>query len=182
MIATAGVAAADPDPNGTWSWAIQTGVMTNDRAADSLNLAKVELVDEYLVGFVIGYDRQIAESRFSFGAEFQINAHFGDQDFVEFALPVSLRYHPKTPWLGAFESFAFGLGYSYYSEVSDLERSNYGGTSREGLIYYYVEAEFAELTSGDNIFARLHHRSDGYGTLEPDGASNALIVGLRRDF
>jgi hypothetical protein len=175
-------AAADPDPEGTWYWAYQTGVMTDDRAAEALQPTRTKFVEQYLAGFILGYDRQIADSRFSIGAELQANVHFGDQGFYEFVVPISARYHPKQSWWGAFDSFAFGLGLSHYSEISELERGNYDGQSRRNLIYWYLEVEFAELKPNDNLFVRLHHRSNGYDTLEPNGGSNAIVVGFRRKF
>lgn len=156
--------------------------MTDDRAAEALNPSRVEFVDKYLLGVALGYDRMIGTSRFSVGAELQFNAHFGGQRFWEAVLPLSVRYHPQNSWGNLFDSFAFGLGLSHYSEISQLEALNYNGTSRRTLIYWYLETEFAETNWGDNFFFRLHHRSNGYDTLEPNGGSNALVLGLRRRF
>lgn len=175
-------AAADPNADGTWYWAYQTGVMTDNRAAEALDPTRTELVDNYLAGFVLGYGHQIGDSRFSIGTELQANVHFGKQGFYEFVIPIAARYHPKKSWWGAFDSFAFGLGFSHYSEISKLERDNYNSQSRRNLIYWYLEVEFAELRPGDNLFARLHHRSNGYDTVKPNGGSNALVVGFRRKF
>jgi hypothetical protein len=172
---------ANPDRE-TWSWAVQGGVMTDDRAAEALTPTRTRLEPEGLLGAVIGYDRQLGESRFSVGGEIQLNLHEGSQSFYEIALPVALRYHPEQSWWDAFDSFAFGLGLSHYSEVSELERANYDGMSRRTLIYWYIEVEFSELASGANLFWRLHHRSNGYGALMPNGGSNALVLGVRRAF
>jgi hypothetical protein len=173
---------ATSEPDATWWWAYQTGVMTDDRAAEALNPSRTRFTENYLLGFVLGYDRQIGQSRFSIGAEFQANAHFGDQGFYEIVAPVSVRYHPDQSWGNAFDSFAFGFGYSHYSELSNLELENYDGMSRRNLFYWYLEAEFAELASGDNLFIRLHHRSNAYDTVEPNGGSNVWTIGFRREF
>lgn len=175
-------AAADPDPDGTWYWAVHAGAMTNGRAAEALDPTRTGFVDNYLAGFVLGYDHQIGDSRFSIGTELQANVHFGNQGFYEFVIPIAVRYHPNESWWGAFDSFAFGLGMSHYSEIAEVESDNYDGQSRRNLIYWYLEVEFAELRPNDNLFARLHHRSNGYDTLEPNGGSNALVIGFRRKF
>ena len=173
---------ADPSPEGAWSWSYQTGAMTDGTASEALKLWQTDFVEHYLIGGLLSYDKQIGNSRFSYGFEVQANLHFGDQGFAEFVLPVSLRYHPENSWWDAFDSFGFGLGWSQYTELSELELSNYDGESREGLVYWYIEAEFAETKSGDNLFWRLHHRSNAFDLVEPNGGSNAFVVGWRRAF
>jgi hypothetical protein len=176
-------AAADNKADGTWWWAYQTGVMTDGRASEALQPWRTEFVDYYMIGLSLGYDLPIANSNFTIGAEIQTNAHFGNQGYYELVgVPIALRYHPDNSWWGAFESFAFGLGYSHNSELSRLELDNYDGETRRNLFYWYLEVEFAELAPGDSFFMRLHHRSNAYDTVTPNGGSNALIVGFRRGF
>ncbi|ABG32305.1 hypothetical protein CEP88_03675 [Roseobacter denitrificans] len=174
-------ARADVPDEGTWSLGYQTGVMTNQRAHEAINPSVVEFVDSYLLGVLAGYDVPIGESRFSFGIEFQANMHFGDQGFYEIVVPVVLRYHPEESWWDAFDSFSFGLGGSHYSEISNVERENYG-ESRRDLVYWFLEAEFATKNADETIFARIHHRSNAFDALEPNGGSNAFVVGFRRAF
>lgn len=176
------LASADPQIKSGWSWAYQTGVMTDNRAGDALNPANSEWVENYLLGFLLGYEKPWGETRFTFGAEFQANAHFGNQGFYELVVPVTLRYHPESSWWNAFDSFAAGLGYSHYSELSDIELSNYDGEGRRNLFYWFIELEFAELNARDNLFVRIHHRSNAFDTVTPNGGSNALVVGFRRRF
>jgi len=175
-------ATASPKHKPEWWWAYQTGVMTNGRAGDAIDPRDLELTENYVIGGIIGVDHPVGARRFSVGAELQANAHFGEQGFYELVLPVSLRYHFEDSWWGAFDSVGFGLGYSHYSEISKLERSNYDDQSRRNLIYWYVELELAERAAGDNLFIRLHHRSNGYDTVEPNGGSNAWVIGFRRSF
>lgn len=174
-------AQADVPDQGAWSLGYQTGVMTNQRAHEAINPSVVEFVDNYLLGLLAGYDAPIGESRFTFGVEFQLNMHFGDQGFYEIAVPVVLRYHPEDSWWDAFDSFSFGLGGSHYSEISNVERENYG-ESRRDLVYWFLEAEFATRNQAETIFARIHHRSNAFDTLEPNGGSNVLVVGFRHAF
>lgn len=173
LTVTSSAVQATPDEQGTWWWAYQTGVMGDGRLGDAMNPGTLELAENYVLGGILGYDRQIGDSRFSIGAKLQANAHVGEQGYYEVVLPVSVRYHFINCWWDAFDSVGFGLGYSHYSEVSELERSNYDGDSRRNLIYWYLELEFAELKPGDNLLLRFHHRSNGYDTVEPDGGSNA---------
>jgi hypothetical protein len=179
-----GVASPEPEaPEVTRWWSVQTGIMTDGRAPEALNPTRLELSENFLLGAAVGAERRLGQSRFAIGVEAQALAHFGDQGFLELAfVPVSLRYHfGSSPW-GAFDSLAFGLGYSHYSELSRLELENYDGASRRNLIYWYLDLEFAELESGTNLFLRLHHRSNGYDTVEPNGGSNAWIFGIRHTF
>jgi hypothetical protein len=164
-------------------WSLQTGVMTGGRAPEALNPTRLELTDNFVLGAAVGAERMLGESRFALGLEAQALAHFGDQGFYELAVvPLSLRYYfARSPW-DAFDSVAFGLGYSHYSELSQLEVANYDGSSRRNLIYWYLDLEFDELENGANLFLRLHHRSNGYDTVEPNGGSNAWIFGIRHRF
>ncbi|WP_175566916.1 hypothetical protein [Rhodovulum sp. ES.010] len=42
-----------------------------------------------------------------------------------------------------------------------------------------MEAEFGPHEGGRSFFARLHHRSDGYGLMAERGDFNALVLGTR---
>ncbi|MGA9254566.1 MAG: hypothetical protein WBV71_19240 [Roseobacter sp.] len=110
---------------GEWSFGYQTGVMTNGRAHEMFIPSDLEFVDAYLAGFVLGYERQISDSKFSYGVEFQVNGHFGQDSFYEIVVPAIVRYHPEKSWWDAFDSFAFALGGSHNSKRSQLEIFNY---------------------------------------------------------
>lgn len=176
-------AETDREPGGTWWWTYQAGVMTDGRASEALQPWRTEFVDYYLIGLSLGYEHPIGNSKFTIGAEIQANAHFGNQGYYELVgVPFALRYHPENSWWDSFESFAFGLGYSHNSELSRLELDNYDGETRRNLFYWYLEVEFAGLAPGDSLFARLHHRSNAYDAVTPNGGSNALVFGFRSEF
>lgn len=166
---------------GEWSFGYQTGVMTDGKAHEMFIPSALEFVDAYLAGLVLGYERQISNTRYSYGVEVQVNGHFGQDSFFEIAVPVILRYHPEKSWWDAFDSFAIALGGSHYSHISRLERENYG-TSRRDLVYWYVETEFKTKDPQSSVYARIHHRSNAWGTFDPNGGSNALVIGFRRKF
>lgn len=193
-VVTAGVAAAmlsltsapvaadaSSKNGGQWSFGHQTGVMTDGRAHEMLIPSELEFVDAYLAGLVLGYERQYKNTRFSYGAEVQVNGHFGQDSFYEIAVPAIVRYHPEKSWWDAFDSFAFALGGSHYSQTSQLERDNYG-ESRRNLFYWYIETEFKTKDPKSSLYARIHHRSNAWDSVEPNGGSNALVIGFRRKF
>lgn len=139
--------------------------------------------DEYewanagLVGVAWGRDWRRPGAPFSFGFEIQADYQFGDQYHFEFNLPLVLRYHlpERVP---ALRSLAFGVGPSYATEVPDYEVES-RGDSQQFLMYWAMEAEFGLRDGANSGFLRLHHRSGMFGVVADEGASNALVVGLR---
>lgn len=164
-----------------WSLAFFTGAMTNNVAAEAINPDKLSFSDNYVSGVILAYDYALGDSKWSLGAELQLNWHYGNQNFGEVAIPVVVRYRPDLQWFSSFNSFSFGLGGSGYTDISELE-TELAGSSRKTLIYWFLDAEFEIRNPRDSVFVRLHHRSDGYGTLEPAAGSNALVIGFRRAF
>lgn len=167
--------------NTSWSLAGYLGAMTTNRADELLQPGELEYDSYNLAGLALAYDRPLGNSRWSAGFEIQLTQHFGSQEYLEIGLPVTIRYRPENPWLKSVESFAFGLGGSHSTEVPQIEVETRGG-SRRNLIYWMLEAEFRTKKPGDSWFFRIHHRSDAWGLLEPEGGSNALAIGLRRKF
>ncbi len=132
--------------------------------------------DSGIVGVAAGRDWPVAPN-LSLGIEAQVVVHFGEQDHLELNLPVFLRYTPER--LRPLRSLAFGLGPSYASEVPEIEVQTRGGSQR-ALLYWAIEAEFSSPSRQATIFTRLHHRSNGFGTIGEDGGSNVIVLGLRR--
>ncbi|MEM6578051.1 MAG: hypothetical protein AAF678_06130 [Pseudomonadota bacterium] len=162
---------------GRFHAAIQGGIMTLDGIWSFYNF---EYVDAQFVGLIGGVDYPLRDQRWRLGAEVQINRHFGDNDHFELAIPATLRYSPENPWW-RFDSFSGGFGLSVTSSrpQTEIERRDESQTT---LFYYYLEAAFNVNQRGDDLFFRLHHRSDGYGVFEADTSSNAWALGLRRTF
>lgn len=141
---------------------------------DSDNL---EYANTGLVGLGIGRNWRRPGAPFSFGVEFQADWQFGDQEHFEFNLPVVARYHLPNR-VPALRSLAFGVGPSYASKVPTYEVDS-RGDSQQFLMYWMMEAEFGPKTARNSGFVRLHHRSGMFGVVADEGASNALVLGVR---
>ncbi len=114
--------------------------------------------------------------------EAQVGKYVGDQDHWEFNLPIiGFRWH-RFPWERyVATSFAWGIGPSYATEIPPIEIETSDASSR-WLIYWYGELTLGPPDAGWEAMLRLHHRSDGFGTVAEDGGSNAVCAGLRYRF
>jgi len=166
---------------GAWSWAVIAGNMTRNRANDLLRPRQYDFADNYFTGMALAYERRVGASAWSWGAEIQVQRHFGDQDYIEFVLPATIRYRPQPAFFSALESFAFGLGLSHTTSTPQLEIDVRKEAART-LVYWLAEAAFLKGPSGQQIFLRVHHRSDAFGLLGPDSGSNAFALGFRLPF
>ncbi len=164
---------------GRWNLTPFGGQMTDNVWEESIVPGKTELVDSHLIGLALGRDFA-SRGAVDFGWEGQIVAHFGAQDHWEFNLPVYSRYHFPAHWRG-LKSATFGLGLSYATKIPQVEIDRDGESTR--LLFYWMgEIEFRLPVETMTMVFRLHHRSDGYGVFETDSGSNALVLGLRRNF
>lgn len=162
-----------------WELTLFGGQMTDNVWEEAILPGKTEWVDSYLVG--LGAARDFAAWRaFDFGFEGQIVGHFGAQDHFEFNLPLYARYYTPPSWR-VFKSFTFGLGLSYATRVPQTEIDRDGRSTRE-MFYWMGEIEFHLPSDHYTMVFRLHHRSDGYGVFAENSGSNALVLGLRREF
>ena len=122
------------------------------------------------------------DGNLSWELEAQVGKYVGDQDHWEFNLPIlGFRWH-RFPWdRDMATSFAWGIGPSYATEIPPIEIETNDSSSR-WLIYWYGELTLGPPAAGWEVMLRLHHRSDGYGTVADDGGSNAVCAGLRYRF
>lgn len=127
------------------------------------------------------FSRLLAD-RLSLELEAQVGKHAGDQDHWEFNLPiVGFRWH-RFPWDHLLAtSFAWGIGPSYATQIPEIEIETSGQSSR-WLIHWFGELAFGPPTASWETLLRLHHRSDGFGTVAEDGGSNAICAGVRYYF
>lgn len=122
------------------------------------------------------------DGKLSAELEAQVGKYFGDQDHWEFNLPLlGVRWH-RFPWDEYLAtSLAWGIGPSYATGVPEVELETNGSSSR-WLIYWFGELTLGPPAAGWEVLLRLHHRSDGFGTVADDGGSNAVCAGLRYRF
>jgi hypothetical protein len=115
-------------------------------------------------------------------AEGQLALHFGVQSHWEMnAVPIVVRWRDFS-WSERYaSSFAFGLGYSYATELPRMEIS-YKGRSGQSRVHWFAEIAVGPRDSRWSTTLRLHHRSSGYGLLGDYGGMNAVGFGLRMRF
>jgi hypothetical protein len=156
------------------------GIQTANVWEEVVLFDDIRFLDAGLVGLAGGIDWPLGASRASLGLEAQIVRHFGDQDHWEANLPAVARYRFAAPRLPV-ESVAFGLGLSYASKVPATEVAR-EGQSRRTLFYWTAEVAFRTPAEDVSVALRLHHRSSGFGIFGDSGSSNAIVLGVRRNF
>lgn len=182
-LALAAALAASPavaqGPAGGWQVSVFGGVPVSNNWEDVFaRPGDLEFRDAGMIGLAYGREWATRWRGVSLGLEGQIVKYFGEQDHVELNLPASLRYSFEGPVL---RSVAFGLGLSHATEVPAIEVANKGGSERT-MLYWMIESEFGARQSDRSLYARLHHRSTGYGLFGDEGGFNALVLGYRLRF
>ena len=101
------------------------------------------------------------------------NADTPDQAFAEGIIGIGARL-----WLQPWLSFGFVEGISYYSAVSNYERT-YRENFAQLLNYLAFELE-AAVSPELSLVGRIHHRSGAFGTYSGvKEGSNAYLIGIR---
>ncbi|HOW62821.1 MAG TPA: hypothetical protein PLJ20_09630 [Candidatus Contendobacter sp.] len=141
----------------------------------------VRFPDAYLTGVMLSRRFAHLEDWAEFDVEGQVVRHVGDQDHWEFNAAVLARWM-QLPWNRWLPTHAgFGLGFSYATQEPAVEVAR-SGSSAKLLLYWVAELEFSQPDQPWSGFIRLHHRSNVYGLVAEHGASNAVVLGLRRRF
>ncbi len=167
------------DPRNSFS--VFGGQMTNDGwETIVIRSGDTEWLDSNLAGAVIARDWTAFNPRLRFGIEGTVVKHWGQQDHVEFDVPLYVRYRALNPPVPV-QGVAFGLGLSYAMEVPQVEVDR-KGQSQKLIAHWFAELEFGKPDWVVYPFLRLHHRSDGYVLADFDTGSNAVVIGLRYPF
>lgn len=122
---------------------------------------------------------QAASRRWSFELEGNVTKHAGDQQHWEFNAPILTGRWHAFPWSRVVDtSAAFGAGFSYATEVPDVEKE-LSASSEKLLLYWHLDATIGPPKANWALLFRLHHRSSGYGLMADHGGSNVLATGIR---
>lgn len=172
---------AAPDPR--WGVMVFGGnLLDNKWDQVFLEPQALKFENSYLFGGAI--HRRIARPFDWMDVEVEVNGvkHFGAQRHWEVNGPLVTGRITRFPWSHWFDmSAAFGLGPSFASEVPRLEGRNEGSSERV-LMHWFIELDTALPAENWRAVWRLHHRSTSYGLMGDDGGSNALMLGIRRQF
>ncbi len=128
--------------------------------------------------FGINYNRSIKSfKRIRFEFDTSLYRHFGEQFHWEITAAIMLRYYIFKNRL----SFALGDGFSYASDIPDLERRRHIHTSQ---LLNLVLLELAyDLNQSGALAVRWHHRSGMWGLFNGvEGGSNSVQLGVRYKF
>ena len=162
---------------------VYAGRMTDGDFGDAIS-GKADFIDAYVVVGALSWTfARYFEDALSFELEGQIGKWWGDQDNLEFNLPVAIRWS-KFPWNHYVStSLAYGLGPSYATEKPEAELDLHDTTKRF-LVYWFGEIAFGPPDSNWAGVFRIHHRSGAFGLIadQGEGGSNTLAVGLKFRF
>jgi hypothetical protein len=117
----------------------------------------------------------------SFELEGQVAKHFNKDTQWEFVGVLIGRWH-YFPWNKYVDtSFAVGDGFSYYTEVSEVEKEDDEDAQRTlNYLLFEVALGLPEYPKWDLVF-RIHHRSSVFG-LHGAGGSNFVCAGIKFSF
>jgi hypothetical protein len=165
-----------------YALAIYAGRLTKEKWEQSI-LPDAEFADATIVVAAGSWTvARFFDDKLSCELEAQVGKYFGNQDHWEFNLPIiGFRWH-RFPWdRYVATSFAWGIGPSYATEIPPIEIET-SGSSSQWLIYWYGELTLGLPAAAWEALLRLHHRSDGFGTVAEDGGSNTVCGGIRYRF
>ena len=165
-----------------WAFALYGGRYAHHTLSDIIAFEADYGDDANVVVAALSREIYRYEHYISFELEGQIGRHFGDDishwEFVGLGLA---RWHPF-PWDRLLDtSFGFGAGFSYYTEISRVEKEREEDAQRLlGYLAYELTFKHPSLPRWD-LLVRLHHRSGAAG-LVGEGSSNYVCAGLRYAF
>lgn len=143
---------------------------------------RADFKDSYTAGLSVSYQFVDWGRHMRWELEGQMLKHFGEQEHVEFAGSINVRWI-TFPWNRHLDtSVAFGGGLSAASEVPVLEKRDPENSDAAALLHYLVmEVAVGLPNSNWSLVGRVHHRSGIFGLFSHSG-SNVLAIGVRYRF
>lgn len=140
--------------------------------------------DNFFAG--VGYQNFIYHSDWGLklGAEVGLGVRVGDRSSAELWTGVVARYDGlHLGDINISPSISGGLSVVTGAIGVEAERANAIDTSVPVLFYMGPEIAISHASNPNlEVFARVHHRSGGYGIIERIDGSNAATLGLRFKF
>jgi hypothetical protein len=139
-------------------------------------------------GYIAGADAVYTAINFpkiplNFELDFSASAHFGNQEFAEFAVVPAVRWtwFPWNNWI--YTNFRIGAGGpSVTTALSTLEANR----TKNKYTTYFLAGGLEEVTFAPSrespweVFVRIHHRSGVFGLIDGvSGGSNYVTFGWR---
>jgi hypothetical protein len=182
LLVWAGDATAESNP---WTAIFYGARISSEPAWEDilLNPVGAKFVDSFLVAGALSRPyAHFREGALALEGEGQVAYNFGEQDHWEFnVVPIIVRWQ-RFPWSYRVEtSAAFGLGFSYATDLPEVE-VELEGESQQFLIYWVAELTAGPVLAPWAITLRIHHRSVAWGLMGDEGGINAVGLGLRYRF
>ncbi len=179
---TATVDTAEPALNNNWALLLYGGTHAQNSISDIITFDADYAGDNHMVVTAVNWQAFSYQPYVSFEIEGQLGRHFGDDvSHWEFVTLVLGRWH-AFPWDDIVRtSFAFGSGFSSYTEISRLEQTPEDDAQRLlGYLAFELTFGLPQLPRWD-LLVRIHHRSGMKGIIG-EGSSNFLAAGLKYSF
>ena len=122
--------------------------------------------------------KRFNDGAFTLEIEGQAAKYYGSQEHMEFNLALAGRWWKSYRNETADLSFAFGVGPSWAAEEPEVE-AMINESTRQFLIYWFIETTLGPSDANWAVVFRLHHRSTGFGLVAEEGGSNTLAAGLK---
>jgi hypothetical protein len=169
--------------NYPWAVSLYGGITAgnSDTLSDIFTFDASYSDDDKLVVAALSREIYRYEQYLSLELEGQVGRHFGDDSFWEFAGLGMVRWLPF-PWDDDVDtSLDIGAGFSYYTEISEMEKERDEDAQRLlGYLAFELTFGLPQYPRWD-LMLRLHHRS-GLQEVIGDSESNFLCVGIKYAF
>lgn len=175
-------ALSDPPFANDLALTVYGGRMTDSSFGETLS-TDVEFIDTYIAVVALAWTAaHFLDDALTLEVEGQVGKYFGDQDNLEFNLPVAGRWR-NFPWDSVVDtSFAYGVGLSYATEEPEAEKMIHEGTTSRLMGYWFGEITLGPPGRNWAVALRLHHRSPAFGLFAASGGSNTFAAGLKVRF
>lgn len=141
--------------------------------------------DDWLLGITVSRLAATLLGHLDLEPEFGLARRFGRQDETEAWAALYARYR-GFPWDGTIvTTAAISTGFSYASDVSDIEADRAGNGQADRLLHYFSPEITLALPSRPDLelIFRFHHRSGVFGVVsDARGGAHYGTIGLRFRF